>query len=185
MRVYSSPKPFPHILIHGFLQKKEYAAVDHALQKEKFSLKNSDLFQFQQTADLRTAEQETLRTFQKWLSSQHALIFSVTKKKTKGQVDAFGSLYSDTDYLLPHDDRLESRKVAFILYFSTLSRKNGGALCLYSSHGRPTKPTATTRRYQPKENLLVLFPVTRTSWHSVSEVVGNVKRYAIGGWFRG
>mgnify|MGYP003342408719 CR=1 FL=1 len=46
--------------------------------------------------------------------------------KLNKKVDLFASLYQDTDFLLPHDDKLESRKIAFIIYLSNLEKKDGG-----------------------------------------------------------
>lgn len=174
------------IIISYFLPDKKYRALKRALEREPFSQKSSDLFEFFQTNDLRTAQQLVLRNFQRFLSTpkMHALMYSLTGIKTKGYVDAFGSLYTDTNYLLPHDDRLESRKVAFIFYLSTLHHGDGGELCFFSVN-KKNNPLKISQIYRPQENTLLLFPVSKKSWHCVKEVVKSVKRYAIGGWFHG
>jgi len=174
------------IIIHHFLPFSQYNSLKDALCKEQFSSKSSDLFDFFQTCDLYTAKQKKLREFQRFLSTKemHAFVFSLTGIKTKGQADAFGSLYADTNYLLPHDDRLETRKVAFILYLSTLRLGDGGELCFFSAD-KNNNPVKISKIYRPQENTFLLFPVSKKSWHCVKEVTVNTKRYAIGGWFHG
>ncbi len=183
---YVSNTPISHIFLPHFLVQKRYASLKTALLNESFYPKSSDLFDLSQTSDLRTAKQPLLRDFQRFLSSSemHELISAVTDIKTRGQVDAFGSLYTDTDYLLPHDDRLESRKVAFVFYLSTLTRSDGGELAFFETD-RKHNPTKEIKLYRPKENALLLFTVSKRSWHCVREIRKPVKRYAIGGWFHG
>lgn len=179
-------KPFPHVLIHDFLDTKFYNRLKRALLNEEFIPKSSDLFEFNQTVDLRSCADPLLREFQKLLSEKatHALIKSITGISTKGEVDGFGSHYTDTHYLLPHDDRLEKRKVAYILYCSSLDEDDGGQLDLFLSD-KKDNPTKVITSYVPQENSLMLFPVTSRSWHQVREVVSDADRLAIGGWFYG
>lgn len=180
---FSAMRP---IIISHFLLDKKYRALKRALKREPFSQKSSDLFEFFQTNDLRTAQQKVLRDFQRFFSTSemHALVYNITRIKTKGYVDAFGSLYTDTNYLLPHDDRLETRTVAFILYLSTLRNGDGGELCFFTTDEK-NNPQKVSQMYRPQENTLLLFPVSKKSWHCVKEVIKPVKRYAIGGWFHG
>ncbi|MBI4440912.1 2OG-Fe(II) oxygenase [Candidatus Woesearchaeota archaeon] len=176
--------PFPHCFIRNFLDKDTFHAVRNALYHEQFHIVSSDLFSFMQTHDLRTAQSAALQHFVQFISrDMHKVVASLFRVQTTGWVDAFGSLYRDTDYLLLHDDRLESRQVAFIYYLTTMQPKQGGQLMLYASDARGM-PSRIARTYLPQENSLMLFAVSRRSWHAVSEVV-NAKRYAIGGWFHG
>lgn len=183
---YRHKHPFPHVLLHDFLLSSGYSTLKKAVISEQFTKKSSDLFEFSQTRDLRSSHQPVLQAFFKQLSSQtmHTFIFRVTGTKTKGIIDAFGSLYENTNYLLPHDDQLESRKIAFVYYLTTLHKSTGGELCFYA-HDEDNLPTRVVKTYSPIANSLMLFTVSRTSWHAVREMLQKKKRYAIGGWFHG
>ena len=88
------------------------------------------------------------------------------------------SRYEDTDFLLCHDDQLEKRALAFILYLTTLQKDQGGALCFYDQKERLVK------RVIPQANTLVIFQVSERSLHAVEEVI-KAERLAIGGWYHG
>ena len=97
--------------------------------------------------------------------------------KLNGRIDLFGSLYQDTDFLLPHDDRLSGRRIAFMIYLSDLDEKDGGALLLYGKKG--------VKKIRPRSRSFVFFEVSDRSLHGVEEVVTKNKRYALSGWFHG
>jgi Rps23 Pro-64 3,4-dihydroxylase Tpa1-like proline 4-hydroxylase len=177
-------KPFPHLLIENFLDKQKAEKLLLALKKEKFEEKDSDLFQFRQTKDLHFSKDKEIREFVNMLESKEFSnrIKSITGINVKeGAFDLSGSLYIDTDYLLCHDDELEGRKIAYIYYLcEDFSEKDGGALALLEDENG--KPGKVSRRYFPKWNSLMIFEVSKKSWHEVEEVIGKKKRYAIGGW---
>ena len=180
---YSAAKPFPHIAVKQFLPPAEFKKLRAAFGKQQFQRKDADLFSFSQTHDLYTIKDKTIKGFLKFLNSKevHDMITTTTHVKTKrGKVDASGFIYEPTDYLLCHDDGISSRKVAYIFYLNTLSARNGGALALFSSKNH--KPFKKVKRITPKENTLLIFPVTRKSHHEVEEVL-NGKRMTITGWF--
>ena len=92
-------------------------------------------------------------------------------------------MYSDTCYLLCHDDDLEGRKIAFTLYLSNLTQPEGGSLCLFSSKNK--FPERIIKKLEPKLNSLVIFEVSKTSFHEVEEVIAKKQRIALGGWLHG
>ena len=174
-------KPFPNLSIKNFL--KDHKLLFEAIKKEQFYKKDSDLFSFSQTNNLFYSKNPIMQSAVKLFSSQtfSSLISTISGIKLKpGALDVFGSLYEKTGYLLCHDDRVEDRKIAFILYLSTLAEKDGGALALYSNKGK--HPYQKISSYSPIENSLFIFQVSNISWHEVEEVISNKKRYAIGGW---
>ncbi len=184
---FQKNKPFPHLLIKNFLHQKQVSFLLHAVQKQKFEKKESDLFSFSQTKDLSKSTAFVLSSlhtmftssyFFKWLQE----ISGIPKLKTR--VDLHGTCFSQTDHLLPHDDVLDDRKLAYILYLSTLSKKDGGALEFFSvtADNQPVKIVAS---YPPIENSFMIFFVNRKSFHQVTEVVADKKRFALGGWFHG
>lgn len=175
-------KPFPNSSIKNFL--KDHKPLFEAIKKEQFYRKDSDLFSFSQTNSLLYSKNQIIQSAVKLFSSKtfSSLISAVSGiKLNPGALDVFGSLYEKTGYLLCHDDRVEDRKIAFILYLSeTFTKKDGGALALYSNNGN--HPYKKIISHPPIENSLLIFKVSKVSWHEVEEVLSNKKRYAIGGW---
>lgn len=175
-------KPFPSLSIKNFL--KDHKPLFEAIKKEHFYKKDSDLFSFSQTNNLLYSKNLVIRPAVKLFSSQtfSSLMSTISGIKLKaGALDISGSLYEKTGYLLCHDDRVEDRKIAFILYLSeNFSKKDGGSLALYSN--KKTYPYQKIASHFPVENSLFIFKVSKISWHEVEEVLSNKKRYAIGGW---
>jgi len=56
----------------------------------------------------------------------------------------------------------------------------------WSCSTRPaTSPAAFVKRIVPEFNSLVLFRVSPRSWHQVAEVVSDVQRLTVTGWYHG
>lgn len=183
MERYARAKPFSHVVLDGFVRNEVVEGLVKAFTKERFEQKRADLFQFTQTTDLHGSGQKAIKRFIQVLDSQEfaEYLVRVTGVKVKaGASDVFGSLYTSTDYLLCHDDRLEGRKLAFIFYLTTLPERAGGALALFQDV--KGKPGNVVTRIHPKAGRFVVFEVSRKSWHAVEEVLSDMKRYAIGGW---
>jgi len=179
-------KPFPHIILKNFLPKPQAIDLLKALKHEPFELKQSDLFCLYQTKDLISSTNQHIQQFRTFLASK-AFTNNLTKitniKLIPNTIDMAGTIYIDTNYLLPHDDQLEGRKIAYIYYLSTLTKNDGGALAFYNS--KHNQPISIVKRTQPTFNTLILFPVSKKSFHEVEEVITNKQRIAISGWFHG
>ncbi|XP_050313295.1 prolyl 3-hydroxylase OGFOD1 [Anthonomus grandis grandis] len=152
-----------------------------------FNLRNMDLYEFFQSKDLQYLKNskhieniyEFLRTdIMNWISD-------ITDYKLT-HMSATCSLYTNTDYLLIHDDQREDRMVAFILYLVDdfqFAKNDGGALQLFSKdeYGQPKE---VVNELLPTNNRLIIFPVTYDSYHQVAEVTSlNKYRLSINGWF--
>ncbi|RZC32276.1 prolyl 3-hydroxylase sudestada1, partial [Asbolus verrucosus] len=120
--------PFKVCVINKFLENHTFL---NDLRQEfndiDWNLRSMDLYEFFQSLDLKHL-------------SEHYAINSVYKLL---QNDVM-SLYSNTDYLLVHDDQREDRMVAFILYLTGSDgweECKGGALQLLSkdADGQPSK----------------------------------------------
>lgn len=174
---FKKAKPFPHLVLKNLF--KDIEIVKEALLNEPFAEQNSDLFQFQQTDDISKSKNLILREFHKRFSSKEflKLISEITGKKLNS-IDMSGFIYDDTDYLLPHDDRLEGRKIAYIVQLSTLKASDGGRLQFF-------KDKKIVKSIVPQENTLVIFEVSDKSLHQVEEVKTNAKRISFAGWFHG
>lgn len=174
---FKSSKPFPHLILPNFF--KNAKELKSALLEETFHYQNSDLFQFYQTTDCSKAKTKVVKDFHEFFGSKEFLSFisEITGKKLTS-IDMSGFVYGDTDYLLPHDDCLEGRKVAYVVNLSeNFKEENGGALALF-------KNKKVVKRIVPKFNTFIIFEVSDKSLHEVEEVVGN-KRVSFAGWFHG
>ena len=105
-------------------------------------------------------------------------LFKITNIKSYGKIDCSGFIYSDSDYLLPHDDRLEKRKIAFVFNLSKDFKKcDGGSLDFF-------KKNKIVKSIIPYFNTLVIFKVVAgKTFHQVSEIRCNKNRISIAGWF--
>lgn len=91
-------------------------------------------------------------------------------------ISATCSVYTNTDYLLVHDDQREDRIVAFILYITGKNGWNeskGGALQLLNTDMQGHAQNVVRNIY-PSNNQLVLFQVTSKSYHQVIRDCGDI-----------
>jgi prolyl 3-hydroxylase /prolyl 3,4-dihydroxylase len=178
MRMHLSNHPFPHIIIDNFLTEKELREALGAMRTLPFEKKESDLFSFEQSPDLTASNHPGISGVREHLQKIMPLLSDEFHVQLKS-IDMSAIRYTDTSYLLCHDDRLETRAVAYIVYLTDLKRSEGGTLLLRSSK-KPYKPIV---KINPKKNRLVLFKVGSNSWHEVEEIKGeNAIRLALSGW---
>lgn len=104
-------QPFPHLEFNNFFKKEKLLKILTALITEEFYLKDSDLFTFFQTNDFSSTKNKALLGFFNFLRSEEfrAYLFKITNYNYSSTIDCFGTIYRDTHYLLPHDDRLEKK----------------------------------------------------------------------------
>uniref|UniRef100_A0A3B3ZEL1 Prolyl 3-hydroxylase OGFOD1 n=1 Tax=Periophthalmus magnuspinnatus TaxID=409849 RepID=A0A3B3ZEL1_9GOBI len=156
--------PFPHCIIRNFIGEDGF--IDD-LQKEllglNFNEKSNDLYKFKQSV--------LFQQFRPWLEG-------MIGAELESTVDISCAKYEYT-VLLCHDDELEGRRVAFILYLvPQWDSSDGGTLDLYK--------TDISKTIVPTRNTLVIFEVSPVSFHQVSEVLSKEKcRLSLGGWFHG
>jgi prolyl 3-hydroxylase /prolyl 3,4-dihydroxylase len=182
-KTFKTAKPFPHIVLKKILKKEKFQALEKALSNQEFIRKESDLFSFSQTNDLTESQDDVLADFMNLINGAEfrEWLDGITGTLCyHGKADGFGAIYGNTDYLLCHDDQLEKRRTAYILYFTSLKKDQGGRLRLYSNKNK--HPDKIIKSYVPEQNSLALFDVSPKSWHEVEEVV-NGYRVSIGGWF--
>ena len=181
---FTSAKPFAHIELPDFLRESVAQKLLTELAKEEFTHKESDLFSFNQTADLEITQSVFLTEFRDFLVTDFRLYMqAITGMTCKSQLDLAGTLYENTDYLLVHDDQLDDRNIAFLFYLSTMLADQGGSLNLFEQNDK--LPTKVVKKIIPQFNTLAFFAVTDISFHEVEEVYGDVQRIALGGWFHG
>uniref|UniRef100_A0A8C8FJR3 Prolyl 4-hydroxylase alpha subunit domain-containing protein n=1 Tax=Oncorhynchus tshawytscha TaxID=74940 RepID=A0A8C8FJR3_ONCTS len=131
--------PFPHLLIRNFIQSDSFT---ENLQRELLDLnfheKSNDLYKFNQSDDLKKRKEPHITglraalfgLFRSWLGE-------VLGIELEPIVDVSCAKYQYTDVLLCHDDELEGRRVAFILYLvPPWESSDGGTLDLFSTDGK-------------------------------------------------
>ena len=182
-RAFPKAKPFAHLVLHDFFSPARIKQVREELLKQSFTFKESDLFRFHQTTDISNVSDKTLQEFYAFFNSKEfcAYISKITNTRVN-RADMSGFIYSSTDHLLPHDDRLEGRKIAYIVNVSQgFTRKDGGALSFFET--KKNRPTKVVRSFTPTYNTLFLFKVSPKSFHQVDEVLTDKKRVSLAGWF--
>jgi len=181
---FQTSKPFHNLELENFFNANMCNKILNALSKEKFDFKESDLFQLSQTEDMKNTKNKVLKEFREFLISKEFIKYMediTSLKLNKNKIDFAGSLYQDTDYLLCHDDRLEGRKIAFLIYLSDFEDREGGCLNLFSS--KNNLPEKAIKSIVPKFNKFAFFEVSNISFHEVEEVIVDKQRIAVGGWF--
>jgi Rps23 Pro-64 3,4-dihydroxylase Tpa1-like proline 4-hydroxylase len=177
---YAAAKPFPHLRLTDFFTAKDVKRVEEALRHEQFVEADADLFSFKQCNDLKHSKHPVLQGLRNYLRSKEFLVWLsyVTGENLSNELDLSGFIYSDTDHLLPHDDELEGRKIAFVINLSTLKPSQGGQLDLF-------KQNKIAKSYSPVWNSIVFFTVKpKATLHQVREVI-NAERVTLAGWFHG
>jgi len=171
-------KPYKHWIIPTFIHNcKE---IRDAVAKEAFERKECDLFQFFQGKDFAKTENQTLKDIHTTFNSKEFLkkIGHLTNIPVT-YIDMSPFIYTDTDYLLPHDDRLEDRKIAYVVSVGeTRKKEEAGTFDMF-------KENKIVKRILPTEGQLLLFEVSKTSTHQVAECIGKKERITITGWFHG
>lgn len=180
--------PFLHCVIPNFIPSQNFL---EGLQKELLSLdfheKYNDLYKFQQSDDLKERKEPHICALRKILFEDfRAWLSDISKIDLESTIDMSCAKYEFSDALLCHDDELEGRRIAFILYLvPPWDRSLGGTLDLYSVDEH-FQPKQIVKSLIPSWNTLVFFEVSPVSFHQVSEVLSEEKsRLSISGWFHG
>ncbi|KAG5848496.1 hypothetical protein ANANG_G00099060 [Anguilla anguilla] len=180
--------PFPHCILRNFIQDQTFL---ENLQRELLDLnfhdKSNDLYKFKQSDDLKKRKKPHIsglravlfQKFRSWLTE-------VLQVELEPTVDISCAKYEYTDVLLCHDDELEGRRIAFILYLvPPWGQEDGGTLDLYSTDEN-FQPQKVVKSLVPSWNTLMFFEVSPVSFHQVSEVISEEKcRLSVSGWFHG
>nr|KAF6407636.1 2-oxoglutarate and iron dependent oxygenase domain containing 1 [Molossus molossus] len=180
--------PFLHCVIPNFIPSQNFL---EGLQKELLNLdfheKYNDLYKFQQSDDLKKRREPHICALRKILFEDfRAWLSDISKIELESTIDMSCAKYEFSDALLCHDDELEGRRIAFILYLvPPWDRSLGGTLDLYNVDEH-FQPKQIVKSLIPSWNTLVFFEVSPVSFHQVSEVLSEEKsRLSISGWFHG
>ncbi|KAI4830500.1 hypothetical protein KUCAC02_002128 [Chaenocephalus aceratus] len=180
--------PFPHCIIRNFLSNESFVEnLQRELLQLNFHEKSNDLYKFKQSDDLKKRTEPHIAGLRSALFGRfRSWLGEVLGVELEATVDISCAKYEYTDVLLCHDDELEGRRVAFILYLvPPWEDSDGGTLDLYTTDSN-FQPESIVKSLVPSLNTLVLFEVSPVSFHQVSEVLTEDKcRLSLSGWFHG
>ncbi|XP_010793145.1 prolyl 3-hydroxylase OGFOD1 [Notothenia coriiceps] len=180
--------PFPHCIIRNFLSSESFVEnLQRELLQLNFHEKSNDLYKFKQSDDLKKRTEPHIAGLRSALFGRfRSWLGEVLGVELEATVDISCAKYEYTDVLLCHDDELEGRRVAFILYLvPPWEDSDGGTLDLYTTDSN-FQPESIVKSLVPSLNTLVLFEVSPVSFHQVSEVLTEDKcRLSLSGWFHG
>lgn len=181
-------KPFTCCYAPNFLKNADVLeGVANELQAYEYNLKNNDLYKFSQTSDLKNATTPYIAGLRNFLYGDvRKWLIDVTGIPLNDTVDMGSSKYSYTDVLLCHDDELEGRRIAYILYLvPPWEKQDGGSLDLFTTD-EYKQPKDVVESLKPEWNSFAFFEVSPVSFHQVAEVLSQDKvRLSINGWFHG
>ncbi|CAL9701824.1 unnamed protein product [Knipowitschia caucasica] len=180
--------PFPHCIIHNFICEEGFVDnLEKELLRLNFKEKSNDLYKFKQSDDLQKKNEPHIKGVRSVMFQQfRPWLQTVMGVELDSTVDISCAKYEHTDVLLCHDDELESRRVAFILYLVPhWVSSDGGNLDLYKTDCN-FQPLEISKTIVPSRNTIVIFEVSPISFHQVSEVLSRDKcRLSLSGWFHG
>ncbi|KAM7533685.1 hypothetical protein Aperf_G00000125337 [Anoplocephala perfoliata] len=198
--------PFTCAVLPNFLETTRLDDLEAEAQKFPLNRRLNDLFSLNQSNDLISCKDPKVAK-QFPLLSQLREFFAVDMLKwmknstgaelDEGVVNSTISRYDKNDYLLCHDDELERRRIAFIIYLVPEDwdiAKDGGALDLYECgptpacsevppHSGDYHPWRIVKSLSPGRNSLAFFEVCSKSFHQVAEIIGDRYRLSVHGWF--
>lgn len=186
--------PFSLYMIENFIQATQFERLRCCLAGLPYVNRASDLYEFDQTPlDLKFMSQQPLIQelcdalysdfFIEFLQSVLSIPFRLSRKK----IDISAQRYSNGDFLLCHDDQLDSRRIALMIYFTSgpWDSAMGGLLERLDTdfEGRPVHHGAAVS--SPTSNMAAFFEVTGYSFHQVTLVKGAdaFPRLSITCWF--
>lgn len=180
---FNTNKPFPHLELNLFKESKIKQLLKE-VKKLEFKEKNADLFYLLQTVDFKSVNNKLISEFYAVISSKefYKILEQLTNIKNINYTDAASLIFPDTGYLLPHDDQLGTRKIAYILNLSQFTEKDGGQLEFFETDSN-NNPKKVVKSITPKFNNFIIFKVSEKSFHQVNEVLSKKQRITIGGWF--
>ncbi|RZD34929.1 MAG: hypothetical protein CXT75_08895 [Methanobacteriota archaeon] len=176
--------PFPHVIVRDFLDMATLDLVIDALAGLEYEFNESDLFSYL-SFGLTDIDHPVINILRDDLGDEFwrrkvAEKFSV---KPISKIDMGAYVYGLGDFLLPHDDQVEGRIIAYSLHLTDIgiTEKMGGALHIYEADklGKSTLVESLI----PEYNSLIMFEVSNHSWHQVGEILDDIQRLTVTGWY--
>ena len=136
---FKSGTPFPHLSIPNFFDEDFLKGLkSEILGKLEFKDRINDLYQFKQSDDLKGSKLPQVQKLREILYSEAfrqglESITGIQVDDLSEKVAINAAIYESTDRLLCHDDELEGRRIAFIVYMvEDWQEADAGHLDLFS-----------------------------------------------------
>ncbi len=176
--------PFPHVIVKNFLDEQTLDLVTYALAGLEYEFDDSDLFNYL-SFGLTEVDHPVINILRDDLGDEIwrdkvAKRFGV---KQLSKIDMSAYVYGLGSFLLPHDDQVEGRIIAYSLHLTDveIAEEMGGALHLYEANKRGK--SKLVKSIIPEYNSLIMFEVSEKSWHQVGEVLEDIQRLTVTGWY--
>ena len=176
--------PFPHTIVKNFLDSSTLDLVIDALAGLEYDFKEADLFSYWSSIDLTDIDHPAINILRDDLGD-NAWRKEVSRAFNVGQlknIDMAAYVYGLGDFLLPHDDQVEGRVIAYSLHLTPeISEEMGGSLDLFEADNKGKSKMVDS--IIPEYNSLIMFEVSKNSWHQVREILTDIQRLTVTGWY--
>ena len=176
--------PFPHVIVKDFLDEQTLDLVTYALAGLEYDFDESDLFNYL-SFGLTDVDHPVINILRDDLGDEtwRAKVAERFGVKSLSKIDMSAYVYGLGSFLLPHDDQVEGRIIAYSLHLTDveMTEKMGGALDLYKADENGV--SKLVKSIIPEYNSLIMFEVSEKSWHQVNEVLEDIQRLTVTGWY--
>ena len=179
-------RPFQHVVVKNFLDPPTLDLVIDALAGLEYDFKESDLFSYWASIDLTDINHPAINILRDDLGGEvwRKKVAESFKVKKLSSIDMAAYVYGLGDFLLPHDDQVEGRIIAYSLHLTPeITEKMGGALNIFKANDAGKSELVDS--IIPEYNSLIMFEVSDSSWHQVSEIMQDIQRLTVTGWYHG
>ena len=179
-------RPFKHVVVKNFLDPPTLDLVIDALAGLEYDFKESDLFSYWASIDLTDINHPAINILRDDLGGEiwRKKVAESFKVKKLSNIDMAAYVYGLGDFLLPHDDQVEGRIIAYSLHLTPeITEKMGGALNIFKVNDAGKSNLVDS--IIPEYNSLIMFEVSDSSWHQVSEIMQDIQRLTVTGWYHG
>ena len=177
-------EPYPHVVVKDFLDEQTLDLVTYALAGLEYDFDESDLFSYL-SFGLTDVDHPVINILRDDLgdSTWRKKVASSFGVKSLSKIDLSAYVYGLGSFLLPHDDQVEGRVIAYSLHLTDIEMtdKSGGALYIYEANEAGKSELVKT--IIPEYNSLIMFEVSDKSWHQVGEILEDIQRLTVTGWY--
>ena len=176
--------PYPHIVVKNFLDDSTLDLVIDALAGLEYDFKESDLFSYWASVELTDIDHPAINILRDDLGDKlwRNKVAEAFSSKPLSSIDMAAYVYGLGDFLLPHDDQVEERIIAYSLHLTPeITEEMGGALQIFDVD--ENNKSKLVDSIIPEYNSLIMFEVSKHSWHQVGEILQDIQRLTVTGWY--
>ena len=176
--------PYPHVIVKDFLDESTLDLVIDALAGLEYDFKESDLFSYWASIELTEIDHPAINILRDDLGDEiwRKKVAEAFSSKPLSSIDMAAYVYGLGDFLLPHDDQVEERIIAYSLHLTPeITEEMGGSLQIFDIDENNTSKLVDS--IIPEYNSLIMFEVSKHSWHQVGEILQDIQRLTVTGWY--